>query len=116
MATATAIHGKNGAELIRIKANLIEQAQASHAQWPQYADHWTTPEWLLVRFNRRVTTKAGVAFERGDYTIARGAGPEDPCDHQFCRNQNHAPYWTAFSVRNNIDTQIPVTYFEAFDL
>ena len=74
------------------KQEIIQMAQAAHAQWPQYAGHWQGSEWVLVEITRRVVTKGGVAFEPGDITIARPPlwiGGD----------------WTAYSLRNRIDTR-----------
>jgi hypothetical protein len=67
-------------------------AEAEHAAYPQYVGHWAGPEWVLVRLTRRITTKLGLAFERGDVTL----GKRGPITGE----------WTVYSLRNGIDTAV----------
>lgn len=78
------------------RAEVIEQAEAAHAQYPQYRGHWDGDEWVLVQFKRRVTTKLGDAFLPGDITLAR---------------MDDDTYPTAYSLRNRIDTSVRHTDF-----
>lgn len=75
------------------KEDVIRAAEEAHARYPQYRGHWRGPEWKLVLVRRTVRTKMGVAFERGDVTVAR----PDPC---------HPCYVTAYSLRNAVDTML----------
>ncbi len=87
--------------------NLREKARTSHAQYPQYAGHWDGPEWVLVRVTRRIRTKLGVAFERGELALARRTPPEtDSSLSPAILAEMNRPSWTAYSVRNRADTQI----------
>jgi hypothetical protein len=81
------------------KQAIIEQAEAAHARYPQYAGHWSGEEWKLVKVNRRIVSKLGVAFEVGDVTIAR----PDPYDE---RDNAGRLLWFAYSTRNNVDTAV----------
>lgn len=75
------------------KAAIVRFAQALHALYPQYVNHWTGSEWALVRVKRDVETKLGQAFRAGDVTIAKPPlwiGGE----------------WTVYSIRNGIDTRV----------
>ena len=78
------------------KQAIIEQANRDHAQYPQYRGHWDGPEWILVRFKKAIKTKMGLAFERGDVTVARADRGGD------------SKYITAYSFRNRIDTSVPL--------
>ena len=89
--------------LARIRAAALETAETQNARWPQYAGHWRTPEWYLVRVTRRVATKLGVAFEQGDIALARWDQP-DPRDEALFGPRR--PFLTAYSARNRIDTSI----------
>jgi len=77
-------------EFDRMRAQLRGIADRQNAQWPQYRGHWDGPEWIVVQIHQRVSTKLGVAFERGDYAIAKKG--------EFG--------WVAYSDRNAIDTHI----------
>jgi len=71
-----------------------EIARQAHKDFPQYEGHWDGPEWSLAVVLRRVRTKAGVAFVRGELVIAKHDA--DPLDgHQRA---------VAYSVNNRIDT------------
>lgn len=72
------------------KQTLMETAQLAHEQYPQYSGCWAAADWKLVRVNRQVKTKLGVAFEAGDISLGR-------------RNWLLGD-WTVYSVRNQINT------------
>jgi hypothetical protein len=78
------------------KAKIISQAEQDNAQWPQYKGHWRGDEWVLVKIKRRIRTKLGVAFEKGDVTIAKRD-----------ESVEHKGFFTAYSLRNKIDTSVP---------
>lgn len=82
-----------------VRTAIVDQANAAHRQYPQYAGHWDGPEWRVVRVTRRVETKMGVAFEAGDVTI----GNPD-ADH----------FW-AYSFRNNIDTAVAPDWVDVLE-
>lgn len=84
---------------------VIAAAEEAHASLPQYEGHWSTGEWFLVRFTRRVRTKMGVAFERGDVTIAHAPRYRDQWDD--------CP--TAYSLRNEIDTSVRWSDFDRME-
>lgn len=86
------------AELKNQIENVILEAEKALAKYPQYADHFRTPDWKPVRIKRDVRTKFGLAFAAGDVTLARSRD-----DH---RN------WFAWSFRNTIDTSIEPECFE----
>lgn len=60
-----------------MRAAIIALANAWHAPYPQYANHWDGPEWRLVRAKKGVSTKGGPTFRRGDYLIAREQTPAE---------------------------------------
>jgi len=74
-----------------LRAMIVDAADASHAQFPQYAGHWGGPEWEVVRVRSQIETKLGIAFEAGDVTIAK---------RLFLGG------WVAYSIRNTINTQL----------
>jgi hypothetical protein len=82
---------------------VIRLAGVTHFPYRQYAGHWDGPEWHVVRFVRQVRTKGGVAFRVGDVTLARG-GRED------------RGLETAYSLRNGVDTSVPVNSFRVVTL
>lgn len=75
------------------KEEIVRLAEEAHRQYPQYRGHWRGPEWKLVLIRRAIRTKMGVAFERGDVTIARPS-------------EEHPGHVSAYSLRNEIDTMI----------
>lgn len=77
---------------------IIAEADAAHAAWPHYRNHWSGSEWFLVRITHRVTTKTGRAFEKGDITLAQA--------------DRNGPWLTAYSRRNRIDTSVPALWAE----
>ena len=100
---ATAYPAYSVEQLARVKAAIAAEAQRAHARWPQYAGHWETDEWRVVRVTRRVRTKLGVAFEAGDLTILR----IEPPDERFGLPALHM----AYSWRNRCDTAIRPTHY-----
>ena len=71
-------------------------AAAQVAQYPQYAKHFD--RYCLVRIKRDVTTKAGLAFARGEYAIASPvAKPSSWTSEKFV---------TVWSRKNEIDTSV----------
>lgn len=88
----------------RYRTRLIASAEESMARYPHYAGHWEeTYEVATIR--RRVTTKMGLAFERGDVVLIRrrpeADGPGRPGTH-----------FVAWSRRNVVDTWIDARDFE----
>lgn len=75
-------------------AALKADADASHAQYPQYAGHWDG--FVLARVNKHVKTKMGVAFEKGDLCLVQVSEP-----HLL-----GAGVVTAYSNRNGCDTAL----------
>jgi hypothetical protein len=71
-------------------------AQERHIAYKQYRGHWSG--WVLVRVKRRVVTKAGVAFEAGDFTHAR----KDEHSWQLPVGGR----WVVYSHRNGVDTAL----------
>lgn len=74
-------------------ADLKALANAQNARWPQYAGHFEN--YVPVRIKRRIVTKMGLAFEKGELAIAR---PLPNADNDKTR--------TVYSTRNKIDTSI----------
>lgn len=79
-------------------------ATAQVAQYPQYKDHFTN--YRLVRLKREVTTKAGLAFRRGEYALAiekKDVLPDLPSNGKFV---------TVWSRRTQVDTSVRATDVE----
>jgi hypothetical protein len=81
---------------IRRAERVRRNAAQSHTQYPQYEGHWDS--WKPVEVLRRVVTKAGVAFEKGDVSIVE---PLSSITGEFV---------TVYSFRNGVDTSIKATY------
>ena len=95
------MHNLNlAATLTSLKA--IAAAQVS--QYPQYKDHFAG--YRLVRVTRDVTTKAGLAFARGEYAIAIEKQDDLP------GLPSSGKYVTVWSRRTKIDTSVRVADVE----
>lgn len=79
-------------------------ATAQVARYPQYRDHFAI--YRLVRIKRDVTTKAGLAFARGEYALATEKKDELP------GLPSNGKFVIAWSRRNQIDTSLRVTDVE----
>jgi hypothetical protein len=66
--------------------------EASHAASPQYKGHWD--DYVLVVVRKKITTKMGLAFEKGDVTLAAPALTETDI---------YPPLRAVYSQRNHID-------------
>lgn len=75
---------------IDLLATLKKDAAAQVASYPQYKGHFD--DYVLVTMQRKVVTKMGHAFDKGEVTIARPAKEGD--------------YRTAWSFKNRCDTSI----------
>jgi hypothetical protein len=53
----------------RFRLESIKRAEAALAQYPQYRGHWNDHQ--VVEVKRRIRTKLGLAFTRGEWTIAK---------------------------------------------
>jgi len=74
----------------------LAECRVDADRFPQYLGAFSGR--AVVRLRRKVRTKMGVAFERGDLTIARW----EPADERF----GIPAGWVAFSFRNGIDTSV----------
>lgn len=90
---ATPDHDRAGLTVAR--ATLRMAAEADNAAYPQYAGHWDG--WGVCRVKRRVTTKMGVAFEKGDLAICRPSIFDPETGKRTI---------TLYSARNAVDTGI----------
>jgi hypothetical protein len=93
-----------------LKNAIRERANSDNAQWLQYKGHWDGPEWVLVKVTRRVKTKMGVAFEKGEIALARKT-PQEPDSANLSpatRAEINKPSWTVYSVRNRVDTKVSI--------
>lgn len=70
-------------------------AGEAHAAYPQYKGHWDGPEWQIVQVLAEVSTKAGLAFTKGELTLARVEEIEGKSTV------------VAYSTKNRIDTALP---------
>jgi len=73
-----------------IKSTIKAKAEAAHAAYPQYKNHWNG--WALVQVTKIVKTKFGVAFLKGEMSL----GKYEP----------ETGFWTVYSVSNKIDTSV----------
>ena len=76
-----------------IADSIREEADRVHAKYPQYRGYWNSADWRLVQITRNIRTKAGLAFSKGEYTIARVREEDDG-------------FLTAYSVRTTYNTSI----------
>jgi hypothetical protein len=80
-------------------AELIAAAKAAVAAFPQYRGHFDN--YVLVVIRKNVRTKMGLAFERGEYAVAR------PTAQRIEYGRNAGKYSRiVYSNRNGIDTSI----------
>jgi hypothetical protein len=89
---------------MKTKQEIVAVADAAHARFPQYAEHWSGDEWKLVRFRTRVATKRGVAFRKGEITIAKTSSL--PAWNPRTEKMEDRPTVTAYSVTHAIDTSV----------
>lgn len=83
-----------------VLANLVAQAQADMAKYPQYKGHFAG--YVLVRIERTITTKMGVAFRAGEMAIAA------PVTHESVSAAGKAGrFATVYSHSNRCDTSVP---------
>ena len=87
-------------DLHATRESLRAIAAAQVAQYPQYKNHFTG--YRLVRVKRDVTTKAGLAFARGEYAIATERKDELP------GLPSSGKFVTVWSRRNQVDTSVRV--------
>jgi hypothetical protein len=81
------------------------EAEAKHAQYPQYKGHWDG--WGLVQVTRRVKTKCGEAFKKGEIALGKRDEPVvDPTLHPETLAQLNRPSYTVYSRSNGIDTLV----------
>jgi len=89
------------------KTNMTEMTKAraarTLAKYPQYRGHFDN--YILVQINRQIKTKFGIAFEKGDYAIARPATSRPEFGSRMTWE-----FRTVWSDRNNIDTSVPEKY------
>jgi hypothetical protein len=85
-----------------VSKGVRDDAARKHAQYPQYEGHWDGDEWIVVRLKRNVSTKMGLAFEKGELTIAKAV-----------ENDEHlTDGWFAYSLKNGIDTWVRKEWVE----
>jgi len=75
-------------------ARLRGQADADHAAYPQYAYYWDGREWFPIVITMDITTKMGLAFQKGDVVLAKRYGSYS------------WPSTLAYSFRNKCNTPI----------
>jgi hypothetical protein len=90
------------------RESLISQAEADHAEWPQYQGHFDA--YVLVRIRRKIKTKMGVAFEKGEIAIAKPKGRTEKIGGYADLTLDSR---TVYSVRNKCDTAIFASDIEA---
>jgi len=93
-----------------IAAAIRAEANARHAQYPQYAGAWD--DWHLVTVTKRISSRGGVAFEKGEIALCK---PTTRMDKIPVRGKS-LPYdeWpevefaTLYSRRNGVNTAVRV--------
>jgi len=90
--------GMNATQIKGLEDTIRAKAERAHAQYPQYAGHWDADKgWKLVQVTRRVKTKFGEAFRKGELSLGRvetlDLGGDEP-----------ETVWNVYSVKNGIDT------------
>lgn len=58
----------NNTEMQSLINTIRAEAEAKHAKYPQYKNHWDG--WFLVRITRKIETKAGLCFDKGEIALA----------------------------------------------
>lgn len=84
----------------QIGEDLRATAAAAHAQYPQYKGHWDG--WVVAQIKRQIRTKAGVAFTKGEWVLAK---PEIREGKQLDGSTYRSV--TCYSVSNKMDTSVP---------
>lgn len=105
---ATLTNAAPGHQMARLSADDLRAiAEAQNAEYPQYRGHWDGPEWIVVRFNRDVRTKMGLAFRKGEYALAQAVS-KAPGEGLY----PNVPFRTAYSTNNRIDTSVRTAWTE----
>lgn len=82
-----------------LKANLLEIARSQTAQFPQYRGHFD--DYKMVQIKRAVKTKMGLAFDQGEFAIAK------PEIRHFIRHDNvKGVAITVWSMKHKCDISI----------
>ena len=94
------------ASLIETLTSTIRaEAEAKHAQYPQYAGHWDG--WGLVQVTRRVKTKMGEAFKKGEIALGKRDEPVvDSALHPDTLAELNKPSYTVYSRSTGYDTLV----------
>lgn len=79
-----------------LRATLVLQANIDHSQYPQYEGYWDGPQWRVARVRRPVTTKMGLAFDKGDIVLAK----------QSSGSLDQRLWVTGYSWRNRVNTSV----------
>jgi len=77
---------------------LIKNAQDQMKFFPQYRNHFD--DWVLVKVNRGVKTKLGLAFDEDEISIGKP-------NSSFPINFNGADYTSVWSFKTQITTSVP---------
>lgn len=75
------------------KEEIILEAEQVYRAFDLYRNFWRGPEWKLVMIRRNVSTELGVAFVRGDVSIA-------------ALDKANPGWVTVYSRRNEINTRL----------
>lgn len=94
------------ANVQEVRNSIIAEATKKHEKYPQYAGHWDG--FKLVRVKKNIRTKMGIAFVKGEVSIAQDA------------TKNLLPKYaeevagcvSVYSKRNSIDTLIDAKNIE----
>lgn len=78
----------------KLLSSLKAKAEDQMAEWRQYDGHFDN--YVLVRIDRDIRTRSGLAFEENEYAIMY----PDRCP-------SLSGYVTVWSVRNGCDTSVP---------
>lgn len=83
-----------------IRANLIAQANADNAAFPQYKGYFDS--YILVKIKKVQRTKLGIAFDAGEVAIAKP-------------NLNDRGNFTVYSIKNKINTSVKYSDVQYID-
>lgn len=81
------------------KTEIVAEADARHAPYPQYAGHWDGPEWFLVRAKTDLKTKSGLHFLKGEFSIAR----VDPESEKFLCCYSPRSGWQVYLPKKKLE-------------
>lgn len=93
-------------DVAKVTAEKQTEAIRAHAEYPRYEGHWD--DWVLARITSRISTRLGVAFEKGDLVLVH---PDVETLGEFSRYPGRQTR-TAYSFRTAVDTCVRADYVQ----